>query len=168
MWNPNPPEFDGGALYTTTWHLVLRMVILSFHFMNLPMNSSCTEVASRGSLELGVSVATEDRPYLHAKQFSTRQSDSGTLCGLPLRGWAVVVPRCFHFKITAFTVDGGCSSRAEIWQCLWHPMTVPRWKSLSSSVRPFCCQCLSVEIKLLCARFYTPVCKRCGWNSRIH
>ena len=45
---------------------------------------------------------------------------------------------------------------------------VQRWKSLSCSVRPFYCQCLSMEIAWLWARFYTPVSKRCGWNNRIH
>ena len=50
----------------------------------------------------------------------------------------------------------------------WHPMTVPHWKSLSSSVRPFYFQCFSMEITWLCARFYTPFSNGCGWNSRIH
>jgi hypothetical protein len=35
------------------------------HFMKFPTNSSCSEVASRCSLELD-SVATEDRRFLHA------------------------------------------------------------------------------------------------------
>jgi hypothetical protein len=47
-------------------------------------------------------------------------------------------------------------------------MTVPRWMSLNSSEMPFCCQCLSMEIAWRCARFYTPVKNRCGWNSQIH
>ena len=105
-------------------------------------------------------------------RFSTWRSRSVSLCGLPLRGWAVVAPRHFHFTITALTVDRGSSSRAEIWQTdlleRWHPMTVPSWKSLSSSVRTFYCQCLSMEIELLCARFYTPVSNGCGWNSWIN
>ena len=46
---------------------------------------------------------------------------------------------CFHFTITALTVGRGSSSKVEIWRTdlleRWHPMTVPRWKSLSSSVR---------------------------------
>ena len=93
---------------------------------------------------LVVSVETEDRPSSH----------SVSLCGLPLHGWAVVAPRCFHFTITALTVDRDSSIRAEMWRTnlleRWHPMTVPRWKS-------FYWQCLSVEIAWLCAQFYTPV-----------
>ena len=45
-------------------------------------------------------------------------------------------------------------------------MTVPRWKSLSSSVRTFHSQCLSMEIAWQCAWFYTPISNGCGWNSR--
>ena len=108
-----------------------------------------------------VSVATEDRWFLHATCFRTRRSRSVSLCGLSFRGWDVVVPRCFHFTITALTVDRGSSIRAEIWWTdlleRWHPMTVPHWKSLSSSVGPFYSQYLSMEIAWLGARFYTPV-----------
>jgi hypothetical protein len=90
---------------------------------------------------------------------STWRSRSLSLCGLPLRDWAVVKPRRFHFTITALTVDRSSSSRAEIWRTdlleRLHPMTVPRSKSLSSSLRPFYCQCLSMAITWLCARFYT-------------
>jgi hypothetical protein len=64
----------------------------------------------------GVSVATEDRPFLLAALFSTRQSHSVSLCGLSLCGRAVVAPRRFHFTITALTVDQGSSSRADIWR----------------------------------------------------
>jgi hypothetical protein len=70
-----------------------------------------------------------------------------------LRGWAVVAPRHFHFTITALTVDGGSSSRADIWQT----DLLERWKSLSSSVRTFYCQCVSMEIAWLCDQFYTPI-----------
>ena len=114
-----------------------------------------------------VSVSTEDRRFLSATRFSTQRSRSVSLCGLPLFGRAIVAPRCFHFTITALTVDRGSSSMAEIWQTdlleRGHLMTVPCW----NSVRPFYCQCLSMEIALLCARFYTPVSNRCGWNSLI-
>ena len=71
----------------------------------------------------------------------TWRSRSVSLCGLPLHGWAAVAPRCFHFTITTLTVDRDSSSRVEIWRAdlleRWHPMKVPHWKSLSSSVRPF-------------------------------
>jgi hypothetical protein len=40
--------------------------------------------------------------------------------------------------------------------------------AFSSSVRPFYCHCLFMEIAWLCAQFYTPVRNRCGWNGRIH
>ena len=36
-----------------------------------------------------------------------RRSCSVSLCGLPLRGWAVVAPRHFHFMITAPTALAG-------------------------------------------------------------
>jgi hypothetical protein len=98
----------------------------------------------------GVSVAMENRQFLCATHFSTQWSHSVSLCVLPPCGWAVVSPRCFHFTITALTVDRGSSSRAKMrWTDLlerWHPMMVPCWKSLSSSLRPFYCQILSMEI----------------------
>jgi hypothetical protein len=84
----------------------------------------------------------------------------------------LVLPRRVHFTITALTVAWGSSSRAEkLWTDLlerWHPMTVSRWKSLSYSVKPFHCHCLSVEIEMLCDRFYTPVNNGRGWKSWIH
>ena len=105
-------------------------------------------------------------------RFSTRRSRSVSLCGQQIRGWAVVASRYFHFTITALTVDRGSTSRADIWRTdlleRWNPMTVSCWKSLSSSVRPFYCQCLSMEIACLCARFYTAVSHGCGLTSRIH
>ena len=113
---------NGGKLYTTPADRVcagiahgdIRLVFscsaMGTQFMKLSTNSSCADVACRC--------------------FSTR---SVSLCGLSLRGWAVVAPRCFHFTITAPTVDWGSSSRAESWQTdlleRWDLMTVPRWKS---------------------------------------
>jgi hypothetical protein len=41
-------------------------------------------------------------------------------------------------------------------------------RSVSSSVRSFYCQCLSMDIAWLCDRFYTPVSNGCGWNRLIH
>ena len=130
------PVSNGGELYTTpanAWHGDLRLVC----------GCSGMEIASRGSLL--VSVATED----------TRQSHSVSLCDLPLCVCAVVAPRRYHFTMTALTVYRGSSSRADILRTdlldKWHPMTVP----CGSSVRPFYCQCLSMEIACLCAQFYT-------------
>jgi hypothetical protein len=97
-----------------------------------------------------LSVANEDKLFLLATRFSTQWFHSLCMCGLSLRSWTVIAPRCFRFTITALTVDLGSSSRAEIWRTdfleRWHPMTLPCWKSLTSSVRPFYCQCLSMEI----------------------
>jgi hypothetical protein len=97
------------------------------NFMRFPTNSSCADFASRGSLEL----SSEDRRFLRTTRFSIRRSRSVSLCGLPLCGWAVDAPSCFHFAITALTVDQGSCNRAEIWWTelleRWHPMTLPHW-----------------------------------------
>jgi hypothetical protein len=141
--------------------LVCGCSAMETHFMKLPTNSSCAVWNSV------VRVATEDAFY---ELCASALGSCLWACGLPLRSWAVVAQICFHFTITALTV--GSSSRAETWQTdlleWWHPMVVPRWKSLSSSVRPFYCQWLSMEIAWLCTRFYTLVINRCGWNSRIY
>jgi hypothetical protein len=141
------------------------------HFMKILTNSYCVDVAPRGSLELGNECCNWGR-FLRATHFGTRQSRSVSLCGLPVRGWAVVAPRHFHFTITALIVDWGCSYRADILRTdlleRWHPMTVLCWKSLRSSLRLFYCQCLSMEIAWLCVQLYTPVCNGYGWNSWIH
>jgi hypothetical protein len=104
-----------------------------------------------------VSVATEDRLFVHAVRFSTQRSHSVRLCRVSLPGRAVLGPRRFQFTIIALTVRG-ISSRAEIWWTdlleRWDPMTMPCLKSLSSSVRPFYCQCLFMEFAWQCARFY--------------
>jgi hypothetical protein len=90
----------------------------------------CADVASRGSLELGSECCNWGQTIfmLYALQHSVL--------------WACVAyhfaaePRCFHFAITALTVDRGSSSRTEIWQTdlleRCHAMTVPHWKLLSS------------------------------------
>ena len=169
------------ALHHSSRRLALRMVILGLYAVARPWKTISWS-SRRTVLVLTflpeavwnsvVSVATENRPFLRVTCFSTWQSHSVSLCGLPLCGWAVVTPRRFHFTITALTVNRGSSSRAEIWQTdlleRCHPMTVPCWKSLSSSARPFYCQCLSMESAWLCAQFYTPVSNGCGWNNRIH
>ena len=55
---------------------------------------------------------------------------------LPLCGWVAVIPNCFHFVIIPLTVDCGIFSSEEISRLdllhSWHPITVPRWNSLSS------------------------------------
>jgi hypothetical protein len=137
-----------------TVHDDLRLVCgcsaMEAHFMKLLTNSYCADVASRGSWYSVVSVSTNNRRFLHSTRFSTQRSPSVSLCRIQLRGWAIVAPRLFHFTITALTVDRCNSSRAKFWQTdlleRWHPMMVPCWMSLSSSVRPFYCQCVSIEI----------------------
>jgi hypothetical protein len=132
------------------------------HLIKLPTKSFYADFSCRGSLEFGSECCNRGQTH-----FSTWQSHSLSLCGLPLRGWAVVAPRRFHFT------NSTCSSnRSEIWQTdmleRLHHMMVPRWKSLSSSVKPFYCQCLCMEIAWLCTQFYTPVNNGCGWNGQIH
>ena len=172
--SPMAASFTSLQLTLGILHGDLRLVCscsaMETHFIKLLTNNYCTDVASRGSLELGSECCNRGQTIPTHYALSTWWSCSVSLCGLPLRGWAV--PRLFHFTVTALTVDRGSSSRAEIWWTdlleRWHPMTVPPWKSLSSSVRPFYCQRLSMEIAWRCARFYTPVCNMCGWNSWIH
>ena len=68
--------------------------------------------------------------FLHATRFSTQFYELV---------WPTRSCCCFHFTITALTVDRDSSSWAEIWRTdlleRWHPMTVPGWKSLRSSGR---------------------------------
>jgi hypothetical protein len=103
--------------------------------------------------------------------YSLRSSAFCELVWSTTCGWTVVIPRRFYFTITALTVDRGSCRRTEIWQTdlleRWHPMTLTRWKSLSSSVRPFYSQCLSMEIALLCAQFDTPVSNGCAQSTHL-
>ena len=106
-------------------------------------HSACADIASRFSLELGSECCNWWQTIFPCHALASA-------LGGPIL-WACVVdhfaaelifsPRHFHFTITALTVDQGSSSRAEIWWTdlleRWHAMTVPHWKSLISSVRPF-------------------------------
>ena len=117
---------------------------------------------------LVVSVATEDRQFLHTTRFSTRQSHSVSLSGLPLRSWAVVAPRRFPFTITALTVDQGSSSRAEI--CLkgvilWRCYIESHWALQQDQATANVCRW---RLQGCVLNFYTPVSNGCDWNSRIH
>jgi hypothetical protein len=98
------------------------------HFMELPTNSFFPDIASRCSLELGSACCNRGQTIL--MRFSTLRSRSVSLCGLPLRDWAVVAPRRNHYTITALRVDRSSSSRAEIWHIdfleRWRSLTVPR------------------------------------------
>ena len=73
---------------------VCRCSAMETHFMKLP-NSSCADVASRGSLELSSECCNRGQTIFYAHQ----RSRSVSLCG-------------FNFTITALTVDQGSSSRA--------------------------------------------------------
>ena len=92
--------------------LVCGCLAMETHFMKLQMNSSSANVASRGCLELCSEGCNWGQTIFTC--FSAQRSRSVSLCGLPLRGWAVVARRRFHFTITALTVDRGSSSRANI------------------------------------------------------
>jgi hypothetical protein len=148
--------------------LALRMVILGLCAAPRPLKPISWCYQQRGSLVLGSVCCNRRQEVFYSTCFSTLRSRSVCLCGLQLYGWALVPPR--RFQITA--LDRGSSSRAEIWWSdlleRWHPMTLPRSKSLSSSVRLIYYHCLSIEIAWCCAWFYTPVSNRCGWNGQIH
>jgi hypothetical protein len=126
------------------FRLVFGCSAMETHFRKLPTNSYCADVASSGSWISRVGVAYEDILFfLHTSAL-----------GSPVL-WACVA---YHFVaellllLDVFTsqyqhlVDRGSSSRAEIWQTnllkRWYTMS--RWTSLSSSVRPLYCQCLSM------------------------
>jgi hypothetical protein len=107
------------------------------------------------------SVATEDSRFLRPTHFSTRQFRSVSLCGLPLCSWDVVAPRHLDFTITALTVDRPALARQKFdeltcWKggILWRCHVESHW---ALQYGPFYCQCLSLEIALLCTQFYTPV-----------
>ena len=142
------------------FRLVCSCKAMETHLMN------CADVASRGSLELNSECCNRGQNIV--THFSTWQSRSVSLCGIPLRGWAVIAHKCFHYTITAHTVDRGSSSREDILRTDLlegrHLMMVPRWKSLSSSVRPFFCQfCQFVcgDCMAVCSILYT--CQQWVW-----
>ena len=142
--------------------LVCGCSAMEAHFNKLPINNYCADVASRGSLEFRSECCNRGQTSSARVQCFSTWSRSMSLCGLPLRGWAVVAPRRFHIIITALTVARGNASMTDTWRTVllerMHPMTVPRWKSLSSSVRPFYCQCLS---KAIASMLYT--CQQRVW-----
>jgi hypothetical protein len=161
-------------MYRFSWHSSIGLPDGEAWFITpanaLPLLQGSME-GSFTPLQPMLGIAHGDRRL--AMHFSTLSSGSVSLCGLPLCGWAAVAPRHIYFTITAPTVDwGSSSSRAETWWTdlleRWHTMMVPRWKSLSSSVRPFYCQCLSMEIEWLFGWFYSPVSNGWGWNGRTH
>ena len=91
------------------------------------------------------------------------------LRGLPLSGWVAVIPNRFHFVIIPLTVDCGMFRSEDISRLdllhWWHPITVPRWNSLSSWERPILSQMFAETV-------YMPRClllSTCGhgsdWNT---
>ena len=105
-----------------------------------------------------VSVANKDRWFLCATRFSTQQSRSVSLCGLPLRGWAVVDPKSFHFTITALTVERASASRAEIWRT--DLLKVASYDGATLKVTELFSKAILLTM--------SPVINKCGWNSRIY
>ena len=81
---------------------------------------------------------------LHTMRLSIRWPHSVILSGLPLRDWVDVIPNHFPFVIIPLTVDCGIFSSEEISRLdllhWWHPITVPRWNSVSSWERPILSQ----------------------------
>jgi hypothetical protein len=136
------------ALHHSSWRMALHMLIIRLcvaaqSWKPIPWLSQQTVILltllPKAVWNSVVSLATNNRWSLHTTRFS----------GPVL--WACVA---YHFTaeplllldvstftITALTVDRGSCSRADIWPSdwleRWHPMTVPHWKSLSSSVRTF-------------------------------
>ena len=106
---------------------------------------------------------------LRSMRLSIHWPHSVILRGLPLCGWIAVVPNCFHFVIISLTVDCGIFRSEEISRLdllhRWHPITVPRWNSLSSWEWPILSQ-MFVETVCMprCLLLYT-----CGhgsdWNT---
>ena len=98
--------------------------------------------------------------HCFVKSYKASADPALILCGLPLRGWVAVVPNHFHFVIIPLTVDCGIFSREEISRLdslhRWHPITVPRWNSLSSWERPILSQ-MFVEADCMprCLNLYT-------------
>jgi hypothetical protein len=166
------------ALHHSSRRLALRIVIFGLCATQpwKPISWSSRQTAivlmliPEAVWNLVVSVATEDRQFIRATWFSTLRSRSVSLCGLPLRGWAVVAPRHVHFIITALNRAALVGKKFDELTCwkggiLWQCHTKSHWALQNG---PFYCQCLSMEIEFLCARFYTPVSNTCGWHGWIH
>ena len=108
-----------------------------------------------GPHEVWNSVATDSaeswRP-LRTMCLSIRWPCSIILRGLPLCGWVAVIPIHLHFVIIPLTVDCGIFRSEEISRLdllhRWHPITVPRWNSLSSWEQPILSQ-MFVETEIL-------------------
>ena len=113
---------------------------------------------------VAIDSAESCRP-LHTMHLSIYWPHSVIFCGIPLCGWVAVVPNHFHFVIIPLTADCGIFRSEEISRLdllhRWHPITVPRWNSLSSWERPILSQMFE-ETACLGACFYTP---GSDWNT---
>lgn len=104
--------------------------LLKLHF---DVASKGSDVLKRSGTEGILKVSTGCVYVLHDSALCPRSVSS---CCQPLHGWAAVALRCFHFTITALTVDLGSWSRTEIHSLVWsgcRSVTLSCWKSLSSS-----------------------------------
>ena len=160
----NSPDHYSNSTKLYSWHYALEQVTFSWHLPNL---DSSVRLSDGGAW---FTTLENVFPLLQWWRASHPSSRSLVLCMLILDLCAAARP----WKPISWSSRGSVVSVAtedRRWTNLlerWHPMSVPRWKSLSSSVRPFYCQCLSMEIAWRCARLYTFVIHGCGWNSRIH
>ena len=112
----------------------------------------------------GVSVATDYRQFFPS--YPLQRSHSVSLCGLPLRGWAVVAPRCFYFTITALTVDRAALTRQKFYK-LTNSATLKVTEHFSNFSKATLLPMFVYGECMLCAQFYTHVRIRCGGNSHI-
>jgi hypothetical protein len=111
---PPPPNFRVGTMHSGWLRspgIFQTQINLSDCQMVCVWLSSCADVASRDSLEFSSECCNSGQMIF--TQY-TLQHLVVLFCCLPLRSWAVVAPRRFHFTITALTVDLSNSSRAEI------------------------------------------------------
>ena len=121
-----PPQQTLGLAHADL-RLVCGCSAMETHFIKLPTNSSCAEVASRASLKLGSECC--NRGQMIFTCFSTQWPHYVSLCGLPLYSGAVVAPRYFHFKITALTVAGQTFDKLTFWKggILWQSDFESHW-----------------------------------------
>lgn len=132
------PESTSSVLYTTPagdWHWVrwcetcVQLVGHRNPFQEAPHIICVLMVLLEAVWTSVVTDATDEGPVLLACL---------SLCGVQICSWVAVASNCFHFVITASTVDGGKCS-------IWHPL-----KSRSFMANS---KCLSLEIPRLCPGF---------------
>ena len=144
--------------------LVYSCSAMETHFMKLPTNSFCADVASRGSLELSSECCNRGQTIFTC---CSLQHSAVLFCELV---WLTTswLSRCCSLTFPLHNNSTYSTSSEEVWRTdfleRWHPILALRWKSRKSSVWPFYCQCLSMEIACLYAWFYTPVRNGCVWN----